>query len=99
MCYYTLTMDRACGKDGHTTAIMIVDARDERDATSKFLNAFGAKFYNDLSVTKGIHIEQGFDQLLTDQAKKYILKVKSNAKDAPPNLFYQNMIHLAYKED
>lgn len=99
MCYYTVTMDRASSQDGHTRAIMILDAKNETEATAKFLNTFGAKFYNDMHITKGIHIEQGFDRLLTEQAKKYILKVKNKAYDAPPILSYQNMIHLAYGED
>ena len=94
MCYYTVTMDRASGKDGHTRAIMILDAKDKTEATAKFLNTFGAKYYNDISIKEGIRIEDGFDRLLTDQAKKYILKVKNKTEDAPPVLLYQNMIHI-----
>lgn len=96
MCYYTITMERASGKDGHTRAIMILDAKDEKEAARKFLNTFGAKYYNDINVTKGIHIENGFDRLLTEHARKYILKVKNKTEDAPPVLSYQNMIHLGY---
>lgn len=96
MCYYTVTMDRCSGNDGHTRAIMILDAKDEKDATYKFLNTFGAKYYNDINVVKGIKIENGFDRLLTEQARKYILKVKNKAEDAPPLMSYQNMIHLKY---
>lgn len=89
-------MDRSSGTEGHTRAIMIVDAKDEVEATAKFLNTFGAKYYNDLSITRGIHIDNGFDRLLTEHAKKYILKVKNKTEDAPPVLSYQNMIHLKY---
>lgn len=96
MCYYTVTMDRCSSVEGHTRAIMILDAKDTKEATAKFLNTFGSKYYNDVIVAEGIHIEQGFDRLLTDQAKKYILKVKNKAEDAPPLLSYQNMIHLNY---
>lgn len=99
MCYYTVTMDRSSGKDGHTRAIMILDAKDKKEAIHKFLNTFGAKYYNDINVIEGITIENGFDQLLTDQAKKYILKVKNKAEDAPPIMSYQNMIHLEYNAD
>jgi hypothetical protein len=96
MCYYTVTMDRVASGEGHTRAIMILDAKNKTDATAKFLNAFGPKFYNDVSVVEGIHIESGFDRLLTEQAKKYILKVKNKTADAPPLMSYQNMIHLEY---
>lgn len=98
MCYYTVTMDRASSSSGHTRAIMILDAKDKNEATVKFLNSFGAKYYNDINVTEGIHIEQDFDRLLTEQAKKYILKVKNKTADAPPLMSYQNMIHLDYGE-
>lgn len=96
MCYYTITVDRSSGTDGHTRAIMILDAKDKREATAKFLNTFGVQYYNDIAVTEGIHIDNGFDRLLTEQAKKYILKVKNKTEDAPPVLSYQNMIHLKY---
>lgn len=96
MCYYTITVDRSSGTDGHTRAIMILDAKDKREATAKFLNTFGPQYYNEINVTEGIHIDNGFDRLLTEQAKKYILKVKNKTEDAPPVLSYQNMIHLKY---
>lgn len=95
MCYYTVTMDHNDGT-GHTRAIMILDSKDETEATAKFLNTFGAKYYNDIHITKNIHIPEGFDRLLTEQAKKYILKVKSKTEDAPPILSYHNMIHLKH---
>ena len=91
MCYYTITLDKCSGADGHTRAIMILDAKDSNEATAKFLNTFGAKYYNDLTVIKGIHVENGFDRLLTEHSRKYILKAKSGSKDAPL-VSYQNMI-------
>jgi len=96
MCYYTVTLDHNGQSDGHTRAIMIVDAKDKNDATARFLNSFGPKFYNEVKLSEGIHIPEGFDRLLTDQARKYILKVKSKAEDAPPSMAYQNMITLNY---
>ena len=95
MCYYTITMDHVSG-GGHTRAIMILDAEDEYEAEKQFLVAFGPEYYKSVNVTKGIHIESGFDKLLTDHAKKYILKVKTKSDDAPPLISYQNMIHLKY---
>ena len=75
---------------------MILDAKDKTEATAKFLNTFGPQYYNELNLTQGIHIPEGFDRLLTDQARKYIMKVKTKAEDAPPLMSYQNMIHLNY---
>ncbi len=97
MCYYTITLDCSNSQEGHKRAIMILDAKNKNEATAKFLNTFGPQYYNDLSLTEGIHIPTGFERLLTEQAKKYILKVKSKSEDAPHPMMYQNMIHLNYK--
>jgi precorrin-6B methylase 1 len=93
MCYYTLTLDHVASDKGHTRAIMIIDAKSKTEATAKFLNAFGVQYYNDVVVTEGIHVENGFDRLLTEHVKKYILKAKSKSSDAPL-VSYQNMINL-----
>lgn len=98
MCYYTVTLDRCSHKDGHTRAIMIIDAKDETEATAKFLNTFGSDYHNDVVVNHGIHVDNGFDRLLTDQVKKYILRVKNKSKDIPPLVSYQNMIHVKYDD-
>lgn len=96
MCYYTVTLEKNIPNEGHKRAIMILDAKDKKEATAKFLNTFGAQYYNDIDLVEGIHIPDGFDRLLTDQARKYILKAKTKADDAPPLVSYQNMIHLSY---
>ncbi len=96
MCYYTVTLDHNVPSEGHKRAIMILDAKDKTEATAKFLNTFGPQYYNEIDLVEGIHIPQGFDRLLTDQARKYILKVKTKAEDAPPLMSYQNMLHLTY---
>ena len=96
MCYFTITLDHDVPKEGHKRAIMILDAKSETEAAAKFLNAFGTQYHNDIELTQGIHIPRGFDRLLTDQARKYIMKVKTKAEDAPPLMSYQNMIHLNY---
>ncbi len=96
MCYYTLTLDHNVPTEGHKRAIMILDAKDKTEATAKFLNTFGPQYYNEIDLVEGIHIPQGFDRLLTEQARKYIMKVKTKAEDAPPLMSYQNMLHLTY---
>lgn len=96
MCYYTVTLDHNSNEEGHKRAIMILDAKNSNEATAKFLNTFGPQYYNDLILTEGIHVPHGFDRLLTEQAKKYITKVKTKAEDAPPSMSYQNMIQLNY---
>ena len=95
MCYYTLTLDHT-GSEGHIRAIMILDEEDECAAKGRFVNTFGSEYINAIETIKGIHIPAGFDRLLTEQAKKYILKVKNKTKDAPPIMSYQNMIRLGY---
>jgi hypothetical protein len=95
MCYYTVTLDHT-NTEGHKRAIMILDAKDDIEAGAMFLLSFGSDYGDDMVITKGIHVPQGFDRLLTEQAKKYIMKVKTKAEDAPPLMSYQNMIHLNY---
>lgn len=96
MCYYTITLDHTSNKEGHKRAIMILDAKDNIEATAKFLTTFGSQYSKEVNLSEGIHIPEGFDRLLTEQAKKYILKVKSKSEDAPPLMSYQNMIQLDY---
>jgi hypothetical protein len=96
MCYYTVTLEHTSNTDGHKRAIMILDAKNKEDATARFLLTFGTDYYKDVKVIEGIHVPEGFDRLLTEQVKRYILKVKTKAEDAPPLLSYQNMIQLNY---
>ena len=74
----------------------ITDAKDKNEATAKFLNTFGSQYYNNLNIVEGIRIENGFERLLTDHVKKYILKAKTNTDNDYPLVQYQNMIKLAY---
>lgn len=92
MCYYTLTLDHN-DIDGHIRAIMIIDEKDEAMAKARFIDTFGSKYLVNVNATKGIHIPQGFDRLLTEHSRKYILKAKSGKSDAPL-VSYQNMIRL-----
>ena len=96
MCYYTITLDHNKANEGHKRAIMITDAKDKTEATARFLNTFGPQYYNEIDLCEGIHIPNGFDRLMTEQAKRYLLKIKSGAEDAPPSMSYQNMLHLNY---
>jgi len=95
MCYYTITLDHTATDEGHTRAIMITDAKDKITATAKFCNMYGPKYYNELSISEGIHVENGFERLLTEQARKYILKAKTNQDDVK-SFSYHNMIQLNY---
>lgn len=92
MCYYTLTLDHN-DIDGHIRAIMILDEKDKVSALARFVDTFGSQYLVNVDTTEGIHIPQGFDRLLTEHSRKYILKAKSGAKDAPL-VSYQNMIRL-----
>lgn len=95
MCYYTITLDQ-CNSEGHVRALMITDAKNETEATAKFLNTFGPQYYNKLDIVQGIRVENGFERLLTDHVKKYILKAKTNADNDQPLMQYHNMIKLGY---
>lgn len=97
MCYYTITTDIQ-NKDGHTQSIMILDAKDKMDATAKFLNTFGPQYYNDLNVVEGIHIADGFADLVTTPIKKLIMKYKSGNSDVSL-VSYCNSIHTKYNEE
>lgn len=92
MCYYTLTLDHN-DIDGHIRAIMILDEKDEIAAKARFVNTFGSQYIMNVNATKGIHIPEGFDRLLTEHSRKYILKAKSGTGNAPL-VSYQNMIRL-----
>lgn len=95
MCYYTITLDQSNG-EGHVRALMITDAKDKEDAEKQFLLTYGPQYYNNLNIVEGIRIENGFERLLTDHVKKYILKAKTNTDNDYPLVQYQNMIKLAY---
>lgn len=95
MCYYTITLDQS-NSEGHVRALMITDAKDKEDAEKQFLLAYGPEYYNNLDIVEGIHVNNGFERLLTDHVKKYILKAKTKADNDHPLVSYQNMIKLAY---
>ena len=95
MCYYTITVDQS-NSEGHVRALMITDAIDKKEATAKFLNTFGPQYYNQLDIVEGIHVNNGFERLLTDHVKKYILKAKTKSNDDHPLIQYQNMIKLGF---
>lgn len=94
--YYTITMDYMATGEGHSRAILIQYAQSEDEARENFKNVHGAYFTQFAKVTKGIHIDDGFQDLITEYAKKLILKVKSKNPDAPPMFSYSNCIHVNY---
>jgi hypothetical protein len=72
---------------------MIIDEKDEDGAKARFVDSFGSKYIVNVNAAEGIHIPQGFDRLLTEHSRKYILKAKSGT-DGAPLVSYQNMIRL-----
>lgn len=91
MCYYTLSAEFT-DKEGHTRALMILDAEDSVKAGREWIKTFNIVDYQ---VEPGIHIPEGFDRLLTEHSKKYILKAKVNKEDAPI-VSYSNKITLKH---
>lgn len=69
MCYYTITTDKLT-KEGHIQAIMIIDAESEKDAKQEYIKTFNLSEHK---LQKGIEFK-GFENLLTDDIKKYIVK-------------------------
>lgn len=94
--YYTVTLDYTATGEGHTRAILIQYAFNENAAREHFGRIHDTYFAQCATVVKGIHIENGFQDLVTDYAKKVILKVKSKNPDAPPMFSYSNSIYVNY---
>jgi hypothetical protein len=94
--YFTVTMDHSAQGTGHTRAILIQRAQDEEDAREHFGKVHGNYFASDATVVKGIRIEPEFQDLVTETARKFILKLTSKNPDAPGMFSYSNSIYLDY---
>ena len=94
MCYFTLTADQT-NKEGHTRAILIVDAVNHEAAIKEWNKTFNIVLG---AIQDGIHIPEGFDRLLTEHSKKYILGAKTNKRDTPI-VSYCNKITLKHTPD
>jgi hypothetical protein len=82
-------------KEGHTQAIMIIDAENHESAIREWIKTFNVPVG---VIEKGIHIPEGFDRLLTDHSKKYILNAKVEKKDVPI-VSYCNRITLKHPRE
>jgi hypothetical protein len=74
---------------------MIIDIEDEEAAKREFIKTF--KLY-EFSLTKGIHITDGFADLVTGPIKKMITKYKSGNSDVSL-VSYCNSVHTKYPEE
>lgn len=93
MCYYTITTDLQ-NKEGHTQAIMIIDAADEDTAKREYIKTFNLSEFN---ITPGIKIETGFADLLTTPIRKLIAKYRSGNCDVSL-VSYCNSVHTKYED-
>lgn len=93
--YYTVTTDYMATGEGHTRAMLIIFAKNEQEARKIFGLTFGAFFALSADVVKGIEIGE-YQDLVTEYAKKLILRVKSKSDDAPPMFSYSNSVHVNY---
>lgn len=93
MCYFTITSDIQ-NKDGHTQAIMIIDADDEEYAKREYIKTFNLP---EFVVTPGIKIEDGFADLLTTPIRKLIAKYRSGNCDVSL-VSYCNSVHTKYED-
>jgi hypothetical protein len=97
MCYFTITAEYKKDK-GHKQELMIVDAEDDTKAIDQFCQTFGLPPSGSMTVLEGIHIEDGFADLVTAPIKKLILKYKSGNSDVSL-VSYCNSIHTKYPEE
>lgn len=96
MCYYTITLDQS-DKAGHVRALMITDAKSKEEAVGRFLHTFGSEHHKHIDTVEGIRIENGFNELLTDVAKKTLVKIKTN-NNPPSDFLYSNQMQIRYSE-
>lgn len=94
--WYTVTLDYMATGEGHTRAIWIGRANGEQAAKDAFARHHGTYFALGAEVKRGLQIENGFADLLTEYAKKILLRLKSNNPDAPGGFAYANIISVNY---
>jgi hypothetical protein len=98
MCYFTITSDIQ-NKDGHTQAIMIINADNEEYAKREYIKTFNLPVFD---ISEGIHIADGFADLVTAPIKKLITKYKSGNSSGNSDVSlvsYCNSVHTKYPEE
>ncbi len=93
--YYTVVCEYYATGEGLHRMIMIDYCYDEKAALGKFTVRFGKFYQPGAEVRKGIEVE-GFQDLLTDFAKKQIVKIKAGDKNGPGAFVYENFTHVNY---
>ena len=91
MNYYTITGEYV-NKNGHTRSILIVYAINHEEAIKEWTKLYNVPVG---SIHDGIYITDGFDILLTEHSRKYLLKAKTN-KESSPVVSYSNSITLKH---
>lgn len=94
--YYTITSEYYATGEGVTRALMIVGAEDKDRALERFKDQYGYWQSIGAVVDEGIVLKDGYERMLTDQAKKYILAIKNKTDECPANFAYSNTIHVNY---
>lgn len=88
MAYFIVT-----GDNGTSRMIYIGQCETESDAATDFRKRFNAE---PSYVHPGLEVDPHYVDLLTDVAKKTILKLKSKSNDAPEAFAYANMTQLTH---
>ena len=96
MKYYTVTSDYNPVDGGNSHALLIMKATSKTMALNYFQSLYGFTASNKANVLEDIHIENGFNDLLTEQAKKILVKIKSKNPSAPADFTYTNRTHTKY---
>lgn len=98
MKYYTVTADYKPVEGGNSHAILIMKGSNEGSVLEVFQNFFGSNAVQKANIKEDIHIETGFNDLLTDQAKKTLVKIKSKSSSAPSEFSYMNKTYVNYAD-
>jgi hypothetical protein len=93
--YYTVITDYFATGEGHHRMILIVFTRNDKAALYEFGKMFGVFYTYGAEVKEGIDVED-YQDLLTEHAKKVIIKIKSGDKNAPPMFGYSNSTYVNY---
>jgi len=94
--FYTAICEYYATGEGFTRILKISYGRNEEQITREFVKEFGVFLAAGVVVKKGIDIPEDYVHLLTDYAKKVILKIKSKSEDAPNGFAYSNYIYQNY---
>ena len=95
--WYVATIDYLATGEGHTRAIWIGRAKDEEEVKDIVGVAFGRWLASGAEITQGLTVSPYYLDLLTEYAKKMLLRLSSGKPEDRPGAFtYTNMVFVNY---